>query len=120
MKSKGVKKLTGAVVLATAMTLSGVPLSGSGLAVVPGHAETKQNIQKFDSTVVLESSGVGAMTILGGQAEVALGSALAKDGTTQTIGEFKSMTHLQKSGVGAMTILGGKAEVALGSAVSKK
>ena len=101
-----------------AATASVALLVGS-LVVIPAHAQSKQTIKKMDTTVNTENSGVAASTVLGGEANLTVGGALATNGATQDIGEMKSNVVIKNSGVVASTVLGGKATATIGGATAK-
>jgi len=96
-----------------------VALLVGSLVVVPAQAQSKQTIKKMDSTVAVEKGGVAATSVLGGEANLNVGGALATNGATQDIGEMKSNVVIKESGVAATTVLGGKATATIGGATAK-
>jgi len=113
MYSRMTKKLLGVAVV------GGMLLVSNGLTSLVG-AEPNQKIGKMDTTVMMENAGVAATTVLGGKADVNVGSAVAQDGSQQDIGEFKANVTIKNAGVAATTVLGGKAQANIGSAIAKK
>ena len=94
-----------------------VALLVGSLVVVPAHAKSTQKIGEFDSTVTLENSGAGSVTVMGGTANTNIGVASAKNGATQEIGKFKANVSLKNAGIGAVTVFKGTANTNVGSAV---
>jgi hypothetical protein len=93
---------------------------GAALALTagPASAETKQRVDNMDTTVQIDRGAVVATAIIGGTAEVTLGSARVRNGATQEIGTFKSNISVSRGAATATTIIGGTARLNLGSAVA--
>jgi uncharacterized protein YggE len=99
-----------------AAAAASVALLIGSLVVVPAQAKSTQKIGEFDSTVTLENSGAGSVTVMGGTANTNIGVASAKNGATQEIGKFKANVSLKNAGIGAVTVFKGTANTNVGSA----
>ena len=85
----------------------------------PHIALAEQEVQKFDSTVTVDSGAIASMSIVGGEATTAAGSAIAEKGAKQKIGEMKTKVSVKKGAIASMTIVNGKAYTAAGSVIAK-
>lgn len=101
-----------------ATAAASVALLVGSLVVVPAHAKSTQKIGEFDSTVTLENSGAGSVTVMGGTANTNIGVASAKNGATQEIGKYKANVSLKNAGIGAVTVFKGTANTNVGSAIA--
>ena len=102
-----------------AAVAASVALLVGSLVAVPAHAETKQKVGKFDSTVTVDKGGIGSVAVMGGEADTNVGGISAKNGATQEVGEAKSNVSIKDGGVGAVTVMGGKADVNVGGITAR-